>query len=54
MAPADHPYRVRPASADDLPAVLSILAEAQAAFIAKSMKLAPRYKTELLPPPGLG
>ncbi len=27
MAPADHPYRVRPASADDLPAVLSILAE---------------------------
>jgi len=26
-------------------------AEAQAAFIAKSMTLAPRYKTELLPPP---
>jgi hypothetical protein len=26
-------------------------AEAQAAFIAKSMTLAPQYKTELLPPP---
>jgi uncharacterized cupin superfamily protein len=26
-------------------------AEAQAAFIAKSMMLAPQYKTELLPPP---
>ncbi len=26
-------------------------AEAQAAFIAKSRALAPRYKTELLPPP---
>ena len=29
-------------------------AEAQAAFIAKSMKLAPQYKTELLPPPSHG
>ncbi len=29
-------------------------AEAQTAFIAKSMKLAPQYKTELLPPPGRG
>ena len=67
MAPADHAYRVRPASADDLPAVSRILAEnraerpaaaldaeAQTAFIAKSMKLAPQYKTELLPPPGRG
>jgi quercetin dioxygenase-like cupin family protein len=27
-------------------------AEAQAAFIAKSMSLAPQYRTELLPPPG--
>jgi uncharacterized cupin superfamily protein len=27
-------------------------AEAQAAFVAKSRVLAPRYKTELLPPPG--
>ena len=30
MAPADRPYRVRPASADDLPAVLRILAENRA------------------------
>src|SRR5271166_4030379 len=29
-------------------------AEAQAAFIAKSMMLAPQYKTELLPPPSHG
>ena len=29
-------------------------AEAQAAFIAKSMRLAPQYETELLPPPGRG
>jgi len=27
-------------------------AEAQAAFVAKSRVLAPRYKTELLSPPG--
>jgi uncharacterized cupin superfamily protein len=27
-------------------------ADAQAAFIAKSKALAPKYKTELLPPPG--
>jgi hypothetical protein len=26
--------------------------DAQAAFIAKSMKLAPEYRTELMPPPG--
>ena len=30
MAPADHKYRVRPASAVDLPAVLTILTENQA------------------------
>jgi ribosomal protein S18 acetylase RimI-like enzyme len=30
MAPADHTYRVRPASAADLPAVLTILTENQA------------------------
>jgi len=30
MAPADRAYRVRPASAADLPAVLAILAENQA------------------------
>ena len=29
MAPADHTYRVRPASAADLPAVLTILTENQ-------------------------
>jgi hypothetical protein len=29
-------------------------AEAQAAFIAKSMTLAPQYKTGLLPPPSHG
>jgi hypothetical protein len=30
MAPADHTYRVRPASSADLPAVLAILAESRA------------------------
>jgi quercetin dioxygenase-like cupin family protein len=31
-----------------------LTAEAQAAFLAKSEMLAPRYRTELLPPPGRG
>lgn len=30
----------------------SLDADEQAAFVAKSMALAPQYRTELLPPPG--